>query len=248
MISGIDVSTYNGFIDWRKVKGDGISFAMIKATQGKSLYMAKPLYLFTDSRFAENLDNAFNAGISIGVYHFLTASTKEQALEEADYFLSVISKFKDKIELWAAVDVEDDHNFKDLSRDELSDIVRVFCTRVREGGFEPMIYTNRNYIRYKLNYNKLRDIPMWQAHWSSVKPEDTGEALKIWQYSSGRVNGIETETDLNYGFFKTVSFYQREVTRLTGIEEQTVDYINKYQYSEELWKKIWLAIVNNKNT
>ena len=242
MISGIDVSTYNGYIDWKKVKNDGIGFAMVKATQGKSLYMSKPMYLFTDSRYAENVDNAHTAGISVGVYHFLTASTIDEAIEEADYFISVISKRREKTELWAAVDVEDDLHFKGLSKDELSDIVKVFCDRVKEKGFRPMIYTNRNYLRYKLNYDKLRDIDMWQAHWSEIKPIDTGDKLKIWQYGHGKVSGIEGNTDRNFGYFDTVNDYRSEVVKATGIEQQTVDYINEYKYANDLWRKLYLAI------
>ena len=105
-----------------------------------------------------------------------------------------------------------------------------------------MIYTNRNYLRYKLNYSKLKDIDMWQAHWSEIKPVDTGDRLKIWQYGHGKVSGIEAKTDLNFGYFDTVEDYRKSVIEASGIEQQTVDYLNDYKYADDLWRKLYLAI------
>ena len=242
MTYGVDVSSYNGYVNW-KAAAEKVAFAMVKATQGHSRYMSKPLYMFTDSRFAENVTGAYRAGIAVGTYHYLTAASKEEAVAEADYFISVISKYKEMTSLWACVDVEDDASFSLLTRDGLTDIVIAFTDRVREKGFSPMIYTNRNYLRYKLDHSRLRHLDVWQAHWSDVKPKDCGEKLKIWQYGSGKLPGFDTAVDLDYGLFELVTEYRKAVIEKTGILPQTAEYIDGYKYSKDLWKKLYEAML-----
>ena len=97
---GIDVSTFQGEIDWQAVKRSGVSFAMIKATQGRAV--SSDAYLFTDSRFVRNITQASQSGIECGVYHYLTARTVSEAVKEAEYFTRTILPYKPQIKLWAA--------------------------------------------------------------------------------------------------------------------------------------------------
>lgn len=200
---GIDVSTYNGTIDWAKVKKDKHgTFAIIKATQGKSIYSLIKRRLFTDSKFKRNITEAAKHNVPIGVYHYLTASTVAEAIEEANYFLKVIRPYRKYITLYAAVDVEETSVFGKLTKAQNTKIVNTFCEYVAADGYKPIVYTNRNYLTYYLNKDDIIDkYDVWQAHWGKNKPTDCGDRLKIWQYGTTAVNGITGDTDGNIAYF-----------------------------------------------
>lgn len=196
MKRGIDVSTYQGSINWAKVKGDGIDFALIKATQGRSVSNSA-LRNFTDSRFVENIIGANRWGIRIGVYHFLTAQSVAEAMDEAEYFLSVIEPYKSIITLYAAVDVEDARMPTDKSL--LTQIVHAFCARVQAAGYEPMVYTNPDWLARRLN--DVSAWPLWLALWrdkSLVPTVKQYPSLRIWQWGGEVVDGINGKVDANY--------------------------------------------------
>ena len=101
MLKGIDVSTLQGAIDWSRVSAD---FAMIKATQGRGQgAVTRLLYRFTDSKFKTNITKC---PVPCGVYHYFTATDKSKALDEIDYYCSIIEPYRSRIKLWAALDVE----------------------------------------------------------------------------------------------------------------------------------------------
>lgn len=198
MKRGIDVSTFQGKVNWAEVKADGIDFAMIKATQGRSVTGA--YRDFTDSQFENNIKGATRAGVRIGVYHYLTAQTVGEAIKEAEYFLSVISPYRAIIDLWAAVDVEED---KYLPEDKtlLTQIVHAFCSRVLSDNFQPMVYTNPNYLTYRLN--DVSAWPLWLALWrdkENVPSKEKYPNMKLWQWGSSSVEGIVGDVDSNFMF------------------------------------------------
>ena len=213
---GIDVSIMQGTVDWRKAKAGGVDFAMIKASQGWTL--AHNAYLFTDRQFAANVANAAAAGIPVGVYHYLTAATVAEAEREADYFISAIAPHRDKITLWAAVDVEEDKYLPTTNKALLTSIVAAFCARVKAAGYKPMIYTNRDYMRYKLNIDALGGIDIWQAHWSANKPGDVSDRLMIWQHGVGTVAGVMGQVDCNRGYFGLPSTVENNATATRDYE------------------------------
>ncbi len=205
---GIDVSVYQGGIDWERVKAAGVDFAIIKAGQGHSV--SSSAYLFEDRYFEINLKEAHRVGIKCGVYYYVTATTLDEAKTEAEHFLRLIKPHRDKITLWAVADVEDVSPAKYcglVGKRELTNIVLEFCRVVKGGGFMPMLYTNRNYLKNKLDYERLRSIPLWRAHWLSGEvtpddlPNDYRENMKIWQWGAERVDGIRGDVDANYGYF-----------------------------------------------
>lgn len=201
MQNGIDVYTGQGVIDWRKVADSGISFAMIKASQGRGETRAtKNLRSFTDSRFAYNIAEASKAGLMVGVWHWLTAQSVAEAIEEADYFLKVIAPHRSKITLWAAADVESETYLADIGKPELTQITRAFLNRLSKNGYRPMLYTNPNFIKYRFTKNAFADTDIWLAHYGVKKPMQVPN-LKIWQHSAGRVDGIKTAVDLDTGYF-----------------------------------------------
>lgn len=200
MLKGIDVSTFQGTIEWRVAKLGGVDFAMIKATQGRGETPAtEHLPVFTDSRFAYNIEHAHAAGIKCGVYHYFTARTTDEVDREAEYFLSVIRPHRGKIDLWAAVDVESEIHLEGLDRQTLTALVKRFMRKVKAAGFKPMLYANPNYLLYRYTKNAFAAEDIWLAQWGASKP---GYDCKIFQYTQkGRVPGILTDVDLNYGYF-----------------------------------------------
>lgn len=196
MKRGIDVSTYQGDINWAQVKADGIDFAFIKATQGRSVSNSS-LRNFTDSKFAQNIVNANRWGIRIGVYHYLTAWNVSEAMQEAEYFLSVIAPYRYFIDLWAAVDVEDSRSPKDKTL--MAQIVNTFCSRVEAEGYRPMVYTNPDWLTNKLGNVSHWDL--WLALWrnkANVPTADKYPNLRVWQWGTEAVDGIAGKPDANY--------------------------------------------------
>lgn len=196
MKRGVDVSVFQGGIEWDKVKADGIEFAMIKATQGRSEQNAA-FRLFTDSCFVRNITGARAAGVRIGVYHYLTAATVPEAMEEAAYFLSVLAPYRGNVGLYAAVDVESKYLPQD--RQLLTQIVHTFCSRVQAEGYTPMIYTNPTWLR-----TRLGDIgmwPLWLALWrnkANVPSAEDYPNIRIWQWGTEVVDGIDDKVDADF--------------------------------------------------
>lgn len=198
MLKGIDVSTYQGNINWSAVKASDVDFAIVKATQGRAV--SSNAYLFTDRQFANNVVGAHDVGLKVGVYHYLTAKTVKEAQKEAAHFVETIAPYKPRIELWAAVDVEED---KYLPRNvsTLTAIVDAFCAYVAAEGYRPMLYTNPNYL-----VNRLGDVSqydLWLALWRDKSRMPIGyDNMKIWQYGAESVNGIKGDVDSNFGYFE----------------------------------------------
>lgn len=196
MKRGIDVSTYQGDINWAQVKADGIDFAFIKASQGRSVSNPS-LRNFTDSKFAQNIVNANRWGVRIGVYHYLTARNVTEAMQEAEYFLSVIAPYRSIIDLWAAVDVEDSRSPQDKTL--MSQVVNTFCSRVEAEGYRPMVYTNPDWLKNKLGNVSHWDL--WLALWrnkANVPNAEKYPNLRVWQWGTETVDGIAGKPDANY--------------------------------------------------
>ncbi len=200
-MKGIDVSTIQGNINWTKVAADGVKFAMIKATQGRGEGAAtRLLKRFTDSKFKKNIVEASSAGMACGVYHYLTAQTVEEAKAEAAYFIGVIAPYKKHITLWAAVDVESVPYLSKLGKYELAKIVRAFMDAVRAAGYKPMLYTNPNYLTYRLPAGEFNSDEIWLAHYNVKQPMQVPNT-QMWQYGTGKVNGVSGAVDMNEGYF-----------------------------------------------
>ena len=196
MKRGIDVSTYQGDINWAEVKADGIDFAMVKATQGRS-ESSPSLRNFTDSKFAQNIVGAHRWGVEAGVYHYLTAKTVSEAMEEAKLFLDAIAPYRSIIKLYAAVDVESKHLPTDKTL--LTQIVFTFCSRVEAEGYDPIIYTNLDWMANRLN--NITAYPLWLALWrnkNNVPRIEKYPNLRIWQWGSETVPGIVGDVDSNF--------------------------------------------------
>lgn len=249
-LRGVDVSVYQGKIDWRAAKEDGIRFAMVKATQGRSV--SNPdLRNFTDSRFAENIVGASDGGMACGAYHYLTALDEAEAVQEAQVFLSAVTPYRARLRLGAAVDVEDSR----LPRDQrlLTAIVRAFCRRVEQAGIPCMVYTNPDFLQNRLG--ALGEFGLWLALWRDKTNRPTTKQypnLKIWQWGSEAIAGISGKTDANFaiaGFLdepeKTVD-YAAEVQRRAGLSDTTMQFLSLYRWGDDLVRKLYEAMEDRK--
>lgn len=200
-MKGIDVSTLQGVIDWQTA-GKSIDFAMIKATQGRGQGAAtRLLSRFTDSKFKRNIADC---RCPAGVYHYFTAQDKAKATAEADYFCSIIEPYRDRIKLWAALDVESFY-LDGLGKTELTAIVMAALERIEARGFKPMLYTNPNYLKYRFEPHAFDGCDIWLAHYG-VKTPYSVPNMKIWQYGTTRTDGISTAVDADYGYFELETY------------------------------------------
>ena len=194
---GIDVSTFQGTIDWNKVKAAGIDFALIRV--GYRGYGTAKLMM--DVYFERNLQGATAAGIDCGVYFFTQAITEAEAREEAQYTLKAIQGYK--VSYPVIIDTEyittNDGvpRANGLSASVRTNVVNAFCDEVRKAGYYPMVYADKNWLTNHLESERLT-ADVWLAQYNSTVTY-AGE-YKIWQYTSaGRVNGISTAVDMNVG-------------------------------------------------
>lgn len=194
---GIDVSKYQGDIDWSLVAQDGIEFAFLRL--GYRAYGSGALT--EDENFKNNAAGALQNNLHVGAYFFTQAVTKEEAEEEAQFVIDLLKGYK--IDYPIAIDVEeivgDTYRQQDVSRNDLTEIVIAFCEKIKQAGYTPMIYGNLKGLIGLIDIEKLAAYEKWYAEYSSYPyiPYEFG----IWQYSeSGSVNGINGPVDLNIGF------------------------------------------------
>lgn len=194
---GIDVSKYQGEINWDLVKGSGVEFVIIR--MGYRGYGNGQLVV--DEMFHENISAALNAGLGVGVYIFSQAISEEEAIEEAEFVVQNIRDYE--ITYPVVFDTEeikyDDARTDDLSIDKLTDITIAFCEKLKQLGHEPYIYANGKWLTTKLNLELLTEYNLWYADYQE-RPLYPYE-FKMWQYSEkGTIPGIKGPVDLNIFF------------------------------------------------
>ncbi len=191
---GIDVAKFQGDIDWEKAAADGVEFAFIRVGNRGTSQGA----MSEDPNFAANIEGAHAAGIKVGVYYFSQAVDEEEAYEEALFTLEAVKGYD--IELPLVIDIErpdtDSSRTSGLSKEELTDAALKFCHTVEEAGYKSMIYGNVETFTLMLDMTRLEDIEKWIAYYNL--PQYFPYDFTYWQYSStGHVDGIDTDVDLN---------------------------------------------------
>lgn len=194
---GIDVSRFQGNIDWQAVANDGVTFAFIRV--GNRGYGTGEIV--DDNTFVKNITGANAAGIKTGVYFFSQAITEAEALEEANYVLGKIAPYQ--VECPIVFDLEmiagDEGRADSLAPQERTHLMKVFCDAVAAAGYKPMIYMNLEMAALRVNLEELEAYDKWFAYYN---PElYFPYAYKVWQYSeSGTVAGIKESVDMNICF------------------------------------------------
>lgn len=192
---GIDVSKYQGTIDWNLVAQDGVEFAFIRV--GNRGYGSNGT-LMEDDRFDANIQGAQAAGIKVGVYFYSQAITEEELQEEVDLVLQKIQPYN--IECPVVYDVEkvskDDGRMNLLSTEERTRMTLLFCQAIENAGYKPMIYHNTEMGALMLDLVPLEGYDKWFAAYTDTLyyPYE----YKVWQYSAtGRVQGVNGDVDMN---------------------------------------------------
>lgn len=183
---GIDVSDWQGYVDYNAVRNAGIDVVYIKASQGENI---------VDSYFRINYNDAKENGLKVGFYHFLTARSEEEAIRQADFFASVISNTSPDCKL--AMDFE---VFGDLNFAEINNISRAFLERVREvTGRDVIIYSDASNARNVFGEELAEEYSLWIAEYGVEFPSQTNwEYWEGFQYTStGIVSGIRGYVDRN---------------------------------------------------
>lgn len=205
--SGIDVSNWQGYINYEEVKSDGINIVYIKSSQGNNI---------VDAYFKINYNNAKANGLQVGFYHFLTARNVEEAIEQANFFVSVISNTMPDCKL--AMDFE---QFGNLNVQEINNISEAFLQRVGElTGKEVIIYSDASNAKNVFSIELAKKYPLWIAEYGVEVPSNTN--WKFWegfQYTSeGTVNGIQGLVDRDK-FTKDIFLSETTQISETGNEE-----------------------------
>lgn len=203
---GIDVSRYNGSIDWNAVKNCGVDYVMIRV--GYRGYAAEG-NIALDPRFVENIEGAKKAGLKVGIYFFTQAITEQEAIEEANWVIDKIRPYK--IDLPVAIDVEFSSESNQqgradpLDKDSRTTITRRFCETIQNAGYIPMVYLNVDWAKNYVDMSRLKDFDTWIAHYRNdpnSSPNYSG-SYTMWQYtSSGHINGISGDVDCNICYKK----------------------------------------------
>lgn len=196
-IKGIDVSRYQGDINWKKVKEQGFQYAILRV--GYRGYETGKIML--DESFEKNIKGALQNDMEVGVYFYSQAVTVEEAVEEAEIVLEAIKPYK--ITYPVVYDFEDVYDeasrTKDLSADEITDMTIAFCDRVEAAGYKPMIYANIQWFMARLDITRLEKYDKWFAQY--FREPFYPYSFQMWQYTGkGKVDGIEGDVDLNICF------------------------------------------------
>lgn len=196
---GVDVSSYQGDIDWQQVYDSGVRFAVVRA--GGMYYGSGELY--TDDNFIKNIEGARAAGLRVGAYFFSQAITEAEAKAEASFVLELLGGRK--LDLPVFFDWEriagDDARTDGLDNETLTDCAVAFCETVKAAGYEPGVYIYNDTGYYGYDLTRLRDYKSWCAGIGSYPYFYYYHDM--WQYSfTGRVPGIDADCDLNMLFEK----------------------------------------------
>ena len=185
---GIDVSKWQGDINWSKVKEAGCEFAIIRV----GYQYGKDGELKVDPYFEKNIKGANEAGIPVGIYFYTYAYTTDQAKEHAKWVVNQIKKYK--VDLPIAFDWENWTSFSTYGINflDINQIAQTYIDTINENGYKGMMYSSKSYL--EAIWNDFD--PLWLAHYTK-QTNYTGDYL-FWQVSNiGKINGINADVDLD---------------------------------------------------
>lgn len=195
---GIDISRAQNSIDWETLaKVEDLEFVIIRAAQGTA----------EDSRFAENVRAAMRLKIPFGMYFASSATTAEEAIAEANFAAEYAKQYQPIYGIWYDMELPKQQT---LGKQKITQLLRVWCDRVKEVGVPYGIYSNRDWLNNRIDLQQLADANLWYAAYPSVKQKILTDAPKenrsklsypqaaIWQWTSkGRIDGIIGNVDMN---------------------------------------------------
>lgn len=191
---GIDVSKWNGNIDWNAVKNSGVSYVIIRCGYRGSTTGA----LIEDPKFKTNIKGATAAGLKVGIYFFTQAVNEVEAVEEASMTISLIKNYS--ISYPVFLDVEASGGRADgLDRNTRTKVIKAYCETIRNSGYTAGVYANKTWLNSYMNAGELNSYKIWLAQYNTTPTY--GGKYDLWQYTSkGQVKGISGYTDLNLSY------------------------------------------------
>lgn len=188
-IYGIDVSRWQGNINWASVRSTNVSFVMFRAGYGKSI----------DPKFYEYINGAKSYGFDCGIYWFSYATTVEEAVEEAEKCIDTIKDYKLEYPIVFDYEYDSMREIKDTVTPALvTDMAVAFMNTLEQNGYYAMYYSNRDFIDHWFDGERMKSYDFWYA-----RPRENAPDLKcgIWQYSfTGSISGINADVDLDVSY------------------------------------------------
>lgn len=193
-VMGIDVSKWNGTIDWNQVKASGVNYVIIRCGYRGSSQGA----LIEDPKYKANISGATKAGLKVGVYFFSQAVDEVEAVQEASMVLSLVKGYKISYPIF--LDVEASGGRADnISKETRTAVCKAFCQTIQNSGYTAGVYANKSWLTNKIDTSQLGNYKIWLAQYAAA-PTYTGR-YEIWQYKdSGSVPGISGHVDLNLSY------------------------------------------------
>lgn len=189
---GIDVSKWQGKINWSKVKNYGVDFVMIRSSFGDC---------DVDERLSENVSGCEKYDIPYGFYHYTYAGNVSEAKREAKFFLKTIKKYSPEYPV--VLDIEEAF-YEKMTRKQVTEIITAFMEELEDAGYYAMIYSSAKFLEDNTYIEKLKDYDIWVACWGDEEKLESSYShhYGMWQYTDdGDIPGIpENEVDLNYAY------------------------------------------------
>jgi GH25 family lysozyme M1 (1,4-beta-N-acetylmuramidase) len=216
-VIGIDVSSHQGKIDWKQVAASGAKFAIIRcgyrgATEGG---------LIEDDYFAENIKGALNNGLYVGIYFYSMAITENEAIEEAQFTLNLISGYDIKYPvIYDFEDFTDSYGSKTgtpyrtngLSYEQMNKNAKAYLSYIKSKGYNASMYGSAYNLRDIWDMSSLSEYDTWVAHYYVNKPNYSGK-YTMWQYTdSGRVSGISENVDIDVDYTYYFKYHDIDIT------------------------------------
>ena len=189
---GIDVSKWNGNIDWNAVKNSGVQFVIIRCGYRGSSEGA----LIEDAKFKSNIKGAQAAGLKVGVYFFTQAVNEVEAVEESSMVINLIKGYTLSFPVY--LDVEGSRGRGDtISASQRTANIKAFCGTIQNAGYKAGVYANKTWFTSMINTSQITNYKIWLAQYASAVTY-TGSRYDMWQYTSkGKVTGISGNVDMN---------------------------------------------------
>lgn len=219
---GIDISAWQGTIDWNKVKKADLDFVFVRVAHGTHV---------RDVQYTRNMSGAIGAGIPVGVYFYSEALTTAQSVKDAQWVIRQLDGYK--ISYPVVVDMESSKQ-SGLTNTQRSNIAKAFMDEVKKAGYYPMVYCNTYWYGSQLNTSILAGYDKWIANYGDAltKPNVAESVYSIWQATSGSVEsglkstvglipGIPTgnSVDVNFGY----KDYTKLITPRTHAKDSYVE-------------------------
>lgn len=191
-IKGIDISTYQRNVDFKKLKAAGVNFVILRAGYGNALAYPNQY----DDMFESHYKNAKAAGLNVGAYWYLYATTVSGAQQEAKSFLKALNG--KKFEYPVYIDLEERSQFN-TGKTNCSNMVKAFCDILENAGYWSGLYISRSPLQNYITTEVANRYSLWVAEYASKC--NYGGTVDIWQYtSSARYNGFNGNLDGDYSY------------------------------------------------